>query len=128
MRIDVLTIFPKMFDPVLNESIVKRAQAKGKVKIRVHDLRDYTSDKHRKVDDRPFGGGAGMVIRPEPVFNLVKAVAKKGSRVVLLSPQGKKLDQARAKKLKPFKPRVTGGWLSRYQRLVGPADIGAVLQ
>ncbi len=99
MLIDIATIFPKMFDPVLNESIVKRAQAKGKVKIRVHDLRDYTSDKHRKVDDRPFGGGAGMVIRPEPVFNLVKAVAKKGSRVVLLSPQGKKLDQARAKKL-----------------------------
>jgi len=99
MLIDIATIFPRMFEQVLNESIVKRAQAKGKVKIRVHDLRDYTADKHRKVDDRPFGGGSGMVIRPEPVFNLVKSVAKKGARVVLLSPQGRRLDQAYAKKL-----------------------------
>ncbi|MBI5145513.1 MAG: tRNA (guanosine(37)-N1)-methyltransferase TrmD, partial [Candidatus Omnitrophica bacterium] len=60
MRIDIITIFPKMFLPVLGESIIKRAQAKGKVKICLHDLRDYTLDKHRKVDDRPFGGGSGM--------------------------------------------------------------------
>ena len=59
MRIDIITIFPKMFEPVLNESIIKRAQDKGKVKIYIHNLRDYSLDKHRKVDDRPFGGGSG---------------------------------------------------------------------
>jgi tRNA (guanine37-N1)-methyltransferase len=101
MRIDILTIFPKMFDPVLNESILKRAQAKGKVKFCVHDLRDYTDDKHRKVDDRPFGGGSGMLMRPEPIFNAIgriKSKAKK-TKVILLSPQGKKLTQEIAKSL-----------------------------
>jgi tRNA (guanine37-N1)-methyltransferase len=98
MRIDIITIFPKMFEPVLNESIVKRAQKKGKVKICVHDLRAYTEDKHRKVDDRPFGGGSGMVMRPEPIFNAVKALGKKG-KVILLSPQGRRLDQKLAARL-----------------------------
>jgi tRNA (guanine37-N1)-methyltransferase len=99
MRIDIVTIFPKMFEPVLGESIVKRAQKKGKVKICVHDLRAYTEDKHRKVDDRPFGGGSGMVMRPEPIFNAVKALGKKG-KVVLLSPQGRRLDQKLAARLR----------------------------
>jgi tRNA (guanine37-N1)-methyltransferase len=108
MRIDIITIFPKMFGPVLNESIVKRAQEKGKVKIHIHDLRDYTADKHRKVDDRPFGGGSGMVMSAAPIFNAVEAVKKrvKGSkgqrvmsRIVLLCPQGKKLDQKTAKRI-----------------------------
>ena len=63
MRIDIISIFPGMFAAVLNESIIKRAQAKGKVKLSVHNLRDYTRDKHKKVDDRPFGGGSGMVDR-----------------------------------------------------------------
>jgi tRNA (guanine37-N1)-methyltransferase len=71
MRIDIITIFPKMFGPILNESIVKRAQHKGKVRISVCDLRDHTLDKHRKVDDRPFGGGSGMVMTPEPIFKAV---------------------------------------------------------
>jgi tRNA (guanine37-N1)-methyltransferase len=86
---------------VLNESILKRAQAKGKVKFCVHDLRDYTDDKHRKVDDRPFGGGSGMLMRPEPIFNAIgriKSKAKK-TKVILLSPQGKKLTQEIAKSL-----------------------------
>jgi tRNA (guanine37-N1)-methyltransferase len=65
MRIDVITIFPKMFESVLNESIIKRAQKSERVKIFVHDLRVYSRDRHRKVDDRPFGGGSGMVMRPE---------------------------------------------------------------
>ncbi|MCX5712280.1 MAG: tRNA (guanosine(37)-N1)-methyltransferase TrmD [Candidatus Omnitrophica bacterium] len=99
MRIDIITIFPKMFEPVLGESILKRAQAAAKINIRVHDLRDYTADKHRKVDDRPFGGGSGMVLCPEPIFKAVEAVKISNSKVILLTPQGKKLDQSLAKKL-----------------------------
>ncbi len=89
MRIDIITIFPKMFEPVLNESIMRRAQAKGKVKFFIHDLRDYTLDKHRKVDDRVFGGGSGMLMCAEPIFNAV-AKLKRQAKVILLSPQGKK--------------------------------------
>ena len=107
MRIDVVTIFPKMFDAVLNESIIKRAQAKGKVEFYIHDLRDHTLDKHRKVDDRPFGGGAGMVMRPEPIFNCVESIKSKikskRPKTILLCPQGKKLNQGIAKKLAKLK-------------------------
>jgi tRNA (guanine37-N1)-methyltransferase len=108
MRIDVITIFPKMFEPVVNESIIKRAQDKGCVKIHIHDLRDYTPDKHRKVDDRPFGGGSGMVMRPEPIFQAVEAARSQGHRdsrtqVVLLCPQGKRLDQQMAGRLAKLK-------------------------
>jgi tRNA (guanine37-N1)-methyltransferase len=102
MRIDIISIFPKMFSAVLDESIIKRAQLKGKVKIFTHDLRDYTLDKHHKVDDRPFGGGSGMLIQVEPIFRALQAIKKKikgKSKVVLLSPQGKKLNQLYAKKL-----------------------------
>jgi len=103
MRIDIITIFPGMFAPVLNESIIKRAQNKGRVRIYIHNLRDYTPDKHKKVDDRPFGGGSGMVIGPEPIFNAVediKAKAKiKESKVILLCPQGKTLNQKVAQRL-----------------------------
>ena len=101
MRIDILTIFPDMFEPVLNESIVKRARLKGKVKFYIHDLRDYTSDKHRKVDDRPFGGGSGMVMRVEPIFNCLEKIRRKAKnpRVILLTPQGKRLNQDKIKKL-----------------------------
>ena len=105
MRIDIITIFPKMFAPVLNESIIKRAQAKAKVKIFLHNLRDYSSDKQRKVDDRPFGGGSGMVMRPEPIFNAVDDIKAKikspGSKtkVILLSPQGERLTQRLTKRL-----------------------------
>ena len=105
MRVDILTIFPKMFDPVLNESIVKRARLKGKVKFYIHDLRDYTSDKHRKVDDRPFGGGSGMVMRVEPIFNCIQAIKRKAKnvKVILFTPQGRRLDQGRVKKLSKLK-------------------------
>ena len=103
MQIDIITIFPKMFAPVLNESIIKRAQAKGLVKINVHDLRDYSQDKHRKVDDRPFGGGPGMVFRPEPIFAAVESIKRKAKlkkpKVILLTPQGKRLEQKLAKRL-----------------------------
>jgi len=109
MRIDIITIFPKMFSPILDESIVKRAQAKGKVKIFIHDLRDYTLDKHRKVDDRPFGGGSGMVMGPEPIFRAIEKLRPKTkdqrpkTKVILLTPQGKTLNQATAKKLAKYK-------------------------
>ena len=114
MRIDIITIFPKMFEPVLNESIIKRAQNKGKVKIYIHNLRVYSSDKHRKVDDRPFGGGSGMVMRPEPIFTAVEAIKSKAPawpagrkskkvRVILLCPQGKTLTQKIARNLTKYK-------------------------
>jgi len=103
MRIDIITIFPKMFEPVLNESIIKRARIKGKVQIYVHDLRDYSSDRHRKIDDRPFGGGSGMVMRPEPIFEAVETIKEKvkskKAKVILLCPQGERLNQKIAKNL-----------------------------
>ena len=77
MRIDIITIFPKMFEPVLGESIIKRAQAKGKVSIYVHDLRGYTLDKHHKVDDRPFGGGPGMGLSADPIFRAVDSIVRR---------------------------------------------------
>jgi len=109
MRIDIITIFPKMFAPVLNESIIKRAQGKRKVQIYIHNLRDYSTDKHKKIDDRPFGGGAGMVMRPEPIFSAVETLKSKTkdlipkTKVILLTPQGKTLTQRLAKKLSKYK-------------------------
>lgn len=103
MRIDILTLFPKMFAGVFEDSIIKRAQNKGKVKIAVHNLRDWSKDKHKKVDDKPFGGGPGMVIKPQPLFDAINKLKTRSARVVLLTPQGKKLDQSAAKKLSGFK-------------------------
>jgi tRNA (guanine37-N1)-methyltransferase len=101
MKIDIITIFPKMIEPVLGESIIKRARQKKKVTIAVHNLRDYSDDKHRKVDDRPFGGGSGMVMSPAPIFKAVKKLRGKGkkAKVILLCPQGRTLTQPLAKKL-----------------------------
>jgi len=107
MRIDIITIFPKMFKAVLNESIIRRAQNKGKVEIYMHNLRDYSCDKHKKVDDRPFGGGSGMVMRPQPIFRAVEdikaKVKTKKAKVILLCPQGEKLNQKVAKRLAKYK-------------------------
>ena len=77
MRFDVITIFPHIFDSYFNESIIKRAQAKGLVKINIHNLRDYTIDKHKSVDDKPYGGGPGMVMMVEPIFKAVKKLKVK---------------------------------------------------
>src|SRR5688572_8381014 len=102
MRIDVVTLFPAMFKGVLGESILKIAQEKGAVDIRLVDLRDHTTDKHRKVDAPPFGGGPGMVIMADPVFRAVEHLRSAGaaeSELVLLSPAGRKLDQRLARKL-----------------------------
>ncbi len=100
MRFDIITIFPKMFAPVLNESMVKRAQEKKKVTIHIHDLRDHTKDKHRKVDDRPFGGGPGMVMTAQPLVDAIKKVkGRRKAKVLLLCPKGKPLTQQKVKKL-----------------------------
>lgn len=103
MKIDILTLFPKMFESVLGESILKRAQGKGALKIKIHDLRDWTFDNHRSADDRPFGGGAGMLMKVEPVAlaltNLEGRAKKKTAKVILLTPQGKKLDQELVKSI-----------------------------
>ena len=103
MRIDILTLFPKMFEGVLGESIIKRAQNKGKVSIKVHNLRDWSKEKHKKVDDKPFGGGPGMVIKPQPLFDAIDDLKSSSSRIILLTPQGKTLNQAVARKLSKFK-------------------------
>ena len=91
MRIDIITIFPEFFDSPLRESIIRRAREKELLDIRIHDLRDYTTDRHRVTDDYPYGGGAGMVMKPEPIFAAVEAVASDGPsrKVTLLSPKGR---------------------------------------
>ncbi|ODS33652.1 MAG: tRNA (guanine-N(1)-)-methyltransferase [Candidatus Scalindua rubra] len=96
MRIDILTLFPEMFHDVLNESILRIAQEKNLVTFHLHNIRDYSNDKHKCVDDKPYGGGAGMVLKPEPIFNAVDAVEAQGdsvSKKILLTPQGNKLNQ-----------------------------------
>ncbi len=103
MRFDILTIFPKILDSYINESIIKRAREKKLIKITAHNLRDFTTDKHRKVDDHPFGGGPGMVMKVEPVYRAVEKIKKnKKSRVILFSTRGKKLDNAMAKRLAKY--------------------------
>ncbi len=100
MKIDILTLFPEAFQSFLTHSMMKRAQAAGCVEIRTVDIRDYAHDKHRTCDDRPFGGGAGMVLKPEPIFEALEALkpAKK-TRVIHMTPSGRRFDQAMAKKL-----------------------------
>src|SRR5437868_8494140 len=101
MRIDVVTIFPDFFRGAFEHGIIRRAQGAGLVDVKVHDLREWTHDKHRQVDDRPFGGGDGMVLKPEPIFAAVEELTgksehdhyKEGTRVLLLSPQGRVLTQ-----------------------------------
>src|SRR6266704_373015 len=99
MKIDVLTLFPEMFAGPLDESIVKRARATGLLYLSIHNLRDYTHDRHRTVDDKPFGGGPGMLLKPEPIFEAVEHLARAETRVILLSPAGRKFDQSRAREL-----------------------------
>jgi len=102
VRIDVITIFPGMFAPVLGESMMRLAQEKGLVEVAVHDLRDYSEEKHRNVDDRPYGGGPGMVMTPGPMVSAVRAVRKMAEpegRLILTSPAGRRFDQAAAREL-----------------------------
>jgi tRNA (guanine37-N1)-methyltransferase len=97
VRVDILTLFPGIFLGPLHESLLGRATASGMVDVRVHDIREHTHDRHRQVDDTAFGGGPGMVMKPEPVFEAVEALGEGRKRVILLSPAGRKLDQALAR-------------------------------
>ena len=99
MRIDVLTLFPAMFAGPLDESIVKRARQAGLLDLAIHNLRDYAHNRHKTVDDRPFGGGPGMLLKPEPIFEAVEQLAREQTRVVLLSPAGRVFNQAIARDL-----------------------------
>ena len=98
MIIEILTIFPEMFPGPLSAGVTGRGLASGLVKLSVHNLRDYTHDRHRQVDDVPYGGGAGMVLKPEPIFEAVRARAGKGP-VILLTPQGELLNQGLVREL-----------------------------
>ena len=112
MRFDIITIFPNIFDSYLKESIIARAQKLGKIKVKIHNLRKWTKDAHQTVDDRPYGGGIGMVMKVEPIYKAVKEIKKKAkipplpricqasqkkkSKVILFSPRGKKFNQRMA--------------------------------
>jgi tRNA (guanine37-N1)-methyltransferase len=99
MRIDVITIFPEMVVGPLSASLLGKGIEKGLLDVEVHDLRDHGFGKHRTVDDRPYGGGAGMVMRPEPIFAAVEALESPGAHVVLMSPRGRRLDHATVERL-----------------------------
>ncbi|MHA6258687.1 tRNA (guanosine(37)-N1)-methyltransferase TrmD [Sporosarcina sp. CAU 1771] len=102
MKIDVLSLFPEMFEGVLHSSIMKKAQVNEAVNFNVTDFRDYSTDKHHKVDDYPYGGGAGMVLKPEPLFAAVEAITsetEKKPRVILMCPQGERFTQKKAEEL-----------------------------
>jgi tRNA (guanine37-N1)-methyltransferase len=109
MQVDVFTIFPQIFTSPLKEGLLGKAQERGVVRIRVHDIRDYAMDKHRQVDDAPFGGGPGMVLKPEPIFSAVLKTydreleeleeLKREVRIVLMTPRGRRLDQSLVQKL-----------------------------
>jgi tRNA (guanine37-N1)-methyltransferase len=99
LAIDVVTIFPQMLRGFLEESMLKRASNKGIVRFNLVDLRQFTTDVHRTTDDRPYGGGPGMVMKPEPIFEAVESVAGAKARVILMTPQGRRFDQAYAREL-----------------------------
>lgn len=98
MKFDILTLFPEMFKP-LSESIIGRAQEKGLIDINLINIRDFSKDKHKKVDDTPYGGGAGMVLMPDVVYDAYSSIQNKNGKVIYLSPQGKVLDQKKVKEL-----------------------------
>lgn len=99
MKIDIITLFPKMFSGPFEESIIKRAKERGLVEINLIDLRKYGIGKHQQVDDRPYGGGVGMVLMVEPMFNAIKDMKTKDSKVILMNPQGKVFNQEKAREL-----------------------------
>ncbi len=103
MEFDIVTAFPPMIEGPLSHSILRRARDRGLITVRVHDLRDFAPDRHRKIDDVPYGGGGGMVFKPGPLFTAVESVGDRfpaaASRTILLSPQGRRFDQGEAKRL-----------------------------
>jgi len=121
VRIDVLTIFPAIFESPLRESLLGKAIDKGVLDVRVHDIRDHTTDRHRQVDDESYGGGPGMVMKPEPIFAAVEALGPDPKRVLLLSPAGRRLDQALVRELamEPWLVLVAGRYEGVDERVVG---------
>lgn len=108
MHFDIITIFPNMFDSYVNESIIKRAREKKRIDIRVHDLRTFTRDKHKKVDDRPFGGGPGMVLKVEPLVRAIAAIPKKKKYLIILcSAAGKQ-----------FSAPSAAAWAKKYDQII----------
>ncbi|MCM3717182.1 tRNA (guanosine(37)-N1)-methyltransferase TrmD [Fictibacillus phosphorivorans] len=102
MKIDVLSLFPDMFSGVFGQSILKKAQEKNAVRLQVHDFREYSTNRHRNVDDYPYGGGAGMVLTPQPLFDAVESLTKEAAekpRIILLCPQGEQFSQNKAEEL-----------------------------
>ena len=99
MKIDILTIFPHMFDNIFKESIIKRAIENKRVEIRIVDFREYSKDPHKKVDDTPYGGGAGMVLTPDPIFSCVENLKNEDTKVILLTPDGEQYKQKKAYEL-----------------------------
>jgi tRNA (guanine37-N1)-methyltransferase len=99
MKIDVLTLFPEMFAGPLDVSMVRRARDRGLLDLKIHNLRDWTHDRHKTVDDRPFGGGPGMVLKPEPLFEAVESLATGETQVILMTPAGRTFEQGTAREL-----------------------------
>jgi tRNA (guanine37-N1)-methyltransferase len=120
VRVDVLTIFPGIFAGPLGESLLGRAIAGGLVDVRVHDIRDHATDRHRTTDDSPFGGGPGMVMKPEPIFRAVESLGDGDKRVLLLSPAGRRLDQQLVRELagEPWLVLVAGRYEGVDERVV----------
>ena len=123
MRFDVLTLFPEIFSGYLGQSLLKKGIDAGLLAVHLHDIRRWTTDKHQKVDDRPFGGGPGMVMKVEPVVDCVEAVrklAEPAGKLVLLSPQGRRLDQSLVKELaaEPRLVLVCGRYEGFDQRII----------
>lgn len=96
MQFDILTIFPSIFESFLKESLVKKAIQKKHITVKIHDLRKWASDNHKTVDEKPFGGGNGMVMKVEPIYRAVSEIKKKNSRVILFTPRGRKFNQKKA--------------------------------
>ena len=120
MRVDVFTIFPAILEGPLRESLLGKAIEAGLIDVKVHDLRDHTADRHRQVDDVPYGGGPGMVMKPEPVFRAVESLGEGAKRVILLSPAGRRLDQRLVRELaaEPWLVLVCGRYEGVDERVV----------
>lgn len=107
IQFDIITIFPHIFDSYLKESFIKKAQENGLISVKVHDLRSFAKDRHKSVDDRPYGGGLGMVLKIEPIYKALKKIRKKnGAKVILFTPRGKKFNQQTAYKFSKIKQLI----------------------
>jgi tRNA (guanine37-N1)-methyltransferase len=124
VRIDLMTIFPAFFESPLRESLLGRAVATGILDVRVNDIREYTDDRHRQVDDEPYGGGPGMVMKPEPIVRAVESLGEGPKRVVLLSPAGRRFDQALVREMaaEPWLVLICGRYEGVDERVVEALD------